>query len=111
MAISDQGRRSSAVWEGTPKLKVVHDVRAAQGGRGRRHFRAGRSLLDEIVRDGTRAMLAAALQAEVAAYVEAHGDQLDEHGRRLVVGTMSMVASCGPLAHGLALREPLEPEG
>ncbi len=46
---------------------------------------AGRSLLDEIVRDGARAMLAAALQAEVAAYIEAHADQLDEHGRRLVV--------------------------
>jgi hypothetical protein len=30
--------------------------------------RAGRSLLDEIVRDGARQMLAAALQAEVAAY-------------------------------------------
>ena len=28
--------------------------------------------LDEIVRDGVRQMLAAALQAEVAAHVEAH---------------------------------------
>ncbi|MFZ1484782.1 IS256 family transposase, partial [Nostocoides sp.] len=46
---------------------------------------AGGSLLDEIVRDGARQMLAAALQAEVAAYVEAFADQLDEHGRRLVV--------------------------
>jgi putative transposase len=45
----------------------------------------GGSLLDEIVRDGARQMLAAALQAEVAAYVEAFADQLDEHGRRLVV--------------------------
>ena len=32
----------------------------------------GASLLDEIVRDGARQMLAAALQAEVAAYIEAH---------------------------------------
>jgi putative transposase len=31
---------------------------------------SGGSLLDEIVRDGARQMLAAALQAEVAAYVE-----------------------------------------
>src|SRR5665647_806851 len=43
------------------------------------------SMLDQLVRDGARAMLAAALQAEVAAYVEAFADQLDEHGRRLVV--------------------------
>src|SRR3954469_19175231 len=35
--------------------------------------------------DGARAMLAAALQSEVAAYIEAHAEQLDEHGRRLVV--------------------------
>jgi putative transposase len=45
----------------------------------------GSSLLDEIVRDGARRMLAAALQAEVAAYVEAHADQVDENGHRLVV--------------------------
>ena len=50
--------------------------------RGRRR---GGSLLDEVVRDGARRMLAAALEAEVAAYVEAHADQLDERGRRLVV--------------------------
>jgi putative transposase len=30
-------------------------------------------------------MLAVALEAEVAAYIEAHADQLDEQGRRLVV--------------------------
>jgi len=46
---------------------------------------AGASMLDEIVRDGARAMLAAALQAEVAAYIDAHVDELDEAGRRLVV--------------------------
>jgi putative transposase len=46
---------------------------------------SGGSLLDEIVRDGARQMLAAALQAEVAAYVEQFADQVDEHGRRLVV--------------------------
>jgi transposase-like protein len=43
------------------------------------------SLIDEIVRDGARRMLAAALEAEVAAYIDAHAGQLDEHGRRLVV--------------------------
>jgi len=45
----------------------------------------GGSLLDEIVRDGARRMLAAALEAEVAAYIAANVDQLDERGRRLVV--------------------------
>ncbi|MGB8382537.1 MAG: IS256 family transposase [Dermatophilaceae bacterium] len=43
------------------------------------------SALDELVREGARAMLAAALRAEVAAYIEAHADEVDEHGRRLVV--------------------------
>ena len=62
-------------------FKVVHgeDESNAPGAA------VGSSLLDEIVRDGARAMLAAALRAEVAAYVEAHRDQVDEHGRRLVV--------------------------
>ncbi|AXH94829.1 IS256 family transposase [Ornithinimicrobium avium] len=45
----------------------------------------GGSLLDEIVRDGARQMLAAALQAEVAAYVERYAEEVDEHGHRLVV--------------------------
>jgi hypothetical protein len=45
----------------------------------------GGSLIDEIVRDGARRMLAAALEAEVAAYLAAHADQLDADGRRLVV--------------------------
>jgi putative transposase len=62
-------------------LKVVHD--AAEPNEN--DTAAGRSLLDEIVRDGARQMLAAALQAEVAAYIEAHADQVDERGRRLVV--------------------------
>jgi putative transposase len=41
---------------------------------------------DEIAGDGARAMLAAALRAEVAAYVDQFIDQVDEYGRRLVVG-------------------------
>src|SRR5213082_4266469 len=45
----------------------------------------GGSLIDEIVRDGARRMLAAALEAEVAAYITAHVSELDERGRRLVV--------------------------
>ena len=45
----------------------------------------GGSLLDELARDGARQMLAAALLAEVAAYMDTHADQLDAEGRRLVV--------------------------
>ena len=48
-------------------LKVVHDADASN-----ENSAAGGSLLDEIVRDGARQMLAAALQAEVAAYIDAH---------------------------------------
>jgi transposase-like protein len=43
------------------------------------------SLLDELVREGARRMLAAALEAEVAAYVDGHTGEVDENGRRLVV--------------------------
>lgn len=60
-------------------LKVVQDVEASN------ENAAGGSLLDQIVRDGARQMLAAALQAEVAAYVEAFTDEVDENGHRLVV--------------------------
>jgi transposase-like protein len=41
--------------------------------------------LDEIVREGARRMLAAALEAEVAGYIEALAGKLDEEGHRLVV--------------------------
>jgi putative transposase len=58
-------------------LKVVQEGSEAN--------ETGASLLDEIVRDGARQMLAAALQAEVAAYVEAHRGEVDSDGRRLVV--------------------------
>ena len=61
-------------------LKVVHDADASND-----NGAAGGSLLDEIVRDGARAMLAAALQAEVAAYIDAHAGEVDENGYRLVV--------------------------
>ena len=58
-------------------LKVVHDASASNG--------AGGSLLDELVRDAARQMLAVALQAEVAAYVDVAAGEVDEVGRRLVV--------------------------
>ena len=67
------------VREGTPMLKVVHEeVESNENA-------AGGSLLDAVVRDGARKMLAAALQAEVAAYVEACTGEVDSGGHRLVV--------------------------
>ena len=41
--------------------------------------------LDELVREGARRMLAAALEAEVDAYLAAHAVERDEGGRQLVV--------------------------
>jgi predicted amidohydrolase len=43
------------------------------------------SLIDQIVREGARQMLAAALQAEVAAYIDQFADVRDGDGRRMVV--------------------------
>jgi transposase-like protein len=43
------------------------------------------ALIDEIVREGARRMLAEALQAEVDAYIAQFRDERDENGRRLVV--------------------------
>ena len=43
------------------------------------------SLIDRIVREGARQMLAAALQAEVDAYIEQFAGERDQEGRRLVV--------------------------
>jgi transposase-like protein len=42
-------------------------------------------VIDQIVREGARAMLAAALRAEVAAYIDQFAHLRDEEGRRLVV--------------------------
>ena len=58
-------------------LKLVHDASGDEA--------MTASLLDEIVRDGARRMLAAALEAEAAAYVAGLTDQVDQAGHRLVV--------------------------
>src|SRR5262245_60357099 len=68
-----RGRKEAALM-----LKVVGNE-TAQGGVD------GRSLLDEIAREGARRMLVAALEAEVAAYLEAHRDERDDDGHALVV--------------------------
>ena len=67
----------------------------------------GGSLLDEIVRDGARQMLAAALQAEVAAYVAAHAGEVDDSGRRLVVRTgFHQPRQVTTAAGAVAVRQP-----
>ncbi len=61
-----------------------------------------RSVLDEIVREGARCMLQAAIEEEVAAYIDVHQDLRDEHGHRPVVrnGRMperEVLTGAGPL--------------
>lgn len=77
--VFDQDRRWRAGWEVTPLLTVV------QEDDGSDNSGASRSVLDEIARDGARQMLAAALEAEVAADVGQFAGQVDGDGRRLVV--------------------------
>src|SRR6516162_1011629 len=67
-----------AGWEGTPMLTVVPNPAA-------RDSAGSSSLIDEIVREGARRMLAEALQAEVNAYIARFAGERDEQGRRLVV--------------------------
>ena len=83
-------------------LTVVHDADSSNEDAG-----SSRSLLDEIVRDGASQMLAAALRAEVAAYIEAHAGELDENGHRLVVrnGYHREREVLIEIAHGLSNQE------
>jgi len=46
---------------------------------------ATRVSLDDLAREGARRMIAAALKAEADEYVASFVDELDEHGKRLVV--------------------------
>lgn len=61
--------------EGTPVLTVVNADGSTRDG----------SLLDEIVREGARRMPAAALEAEVNAYLAELSHEREEMGHRLVV--------------------------
>jgi len=49
------------------------------------HAPGGVALIDELVREGARRMLAEALQAEVEDYIARHVYERDERGRRMVV--------------------------
>ena len=48
------------------------------------------SPLDEIIHEGARRMLQAAIDAEVDAFIETHQHRRDEDGRRLVVKNGSL---------------------
>lgn len=73
-----QGQRANAGREGTSVLTVV-------GSTDTEKQPEPVSVLDELIRDGARRMLAAALHAEVAAHNEAFADVRGDDGRRLVV--------------------------
>ena len=68
---------------------------------------AASSLIDEIVREGARRMLAEALQAEVDAYIAQFADVRDENGHRLVVrnGCHSR-ARCSPARASVPVTAP-----
>jgi transposase-like protein len=80
-------------------LKLVHDATKSQQDEPPV---VTRSVLDELVRDAARQMLAAALQAEVAEYVDAAAAEVDGEGRRLVVRNgyheeRQVVTAAGPV--------------
>ncbi len=67
----------------------------------RRQFE-DRSPLDEIIREGARKMLQAAIETEVDEFLEEHSDRRDGQGRRLVVrngrrGVRAIVTGAGQL--------------
>jgi len=76
--VSDR-RWQALVGKVRPMLKVVGSEQAEK------MDAAAGSLLDELIRGGARQMLAAALQAEVAVYIEQFADVVDGRGHRLVV--------------------------
>jgi Transposase and inactivated derivatives len=85
--------RWNAGEEGTPMLRV-HVDEAADAEQS--------TTLDELVAEGARRMLAAALEAEVDAYVTALSDERDKEGHRLVVRNghavaRSLVTGAGPI--------------
>jgi putative transposase len=85
--------RWNAGKEGTPMLRVHVDAAANA---------ELESTLDELVAEGARRMLAAALEAEVDAYVASLAAERDEVGKRLVVRNghavpRSLVTGAGPI--------------
>ena len=69
------------------KSKTLESVGPVEGIIGTIGERPGgvRSVLDQIVQDGARKMLQAALEEEVAAFLASHISKVDDQGRRQVV--------------------------
>lgn len=93
MTKSKKRWRWNAGEEGTPMLRVHVETTAGA---------EQSTTLDELVAEGARRMLAAALEAEVDAYVTALSDDRDEEGHRLVVRNghavaRSLVTGAGPI--------------
>lgn len=64
---------------------------------------SSKDVLTEILRQGARKLLAEAVEAEVAAHIEEHQEEVDENGRRLVVRNGHMpereiLTGIGPVA-------------
>ena len=84
--------------EGVPRADLATD-RIALSFRGRE---GGQSPLDQLVREGARRMLQAALENEVEVFLEQHGGRVDDQGRRQVVRnghlpSREIVTGAGPL--------------
>ena len=60
-----------------------------------------RDLLTDLLKDGARRLLAEAVEAEVAAWIDAHADHKDSSGRQQVVGIEGVGLSPGVVAIGL----------
>ena len=71
--------------KGTPMLRILKNEPTGETS-------DAKPSLDELARRGARRMLAEALEAEVAAYIEAHRGARDERGRALVVRNGHAVA-------------------
>ena len=97
-----RSQRGSGRVKSTPLLSVVNEDGSTEAG----------SLIDEIVREGARRMLAAALEAEVNQYIAELADQTDEAGRCLVVRNghhrpRTVTTAAGPVE--VAAEEGLRP--
>ena len=78
--------KCKAAGPSAPAVAANPEVLAFRGQLGER------SELDELVREGARRMLQAAIDAEVAEFIERHQERVDDQGRRLVVRNGSLPA-------------------